>query len=101
MVYFIITRKIKLEKNIRNLEYFKSIENGNRPDVSNIDNKYVIQLLNKCWATNPEDRISFDEIIDYITNKEFYSYFQLFDKNSVLEYLNIYGTEFDYLKSKF
>ena len=101
LVYSIIVKRIKFEKKIDIIGYYTSLKSGNRPDVSLIGNKYIVGFLQKCWALNPDDRLSYDEIIDYVTNREFYSYFQSFDRKAVLKYLNIYGSEYDYIKMKF
>lgn len=101
LVYSIIVKRIKFEKKIDIIGYYTSLKSGNRPDVSLIGNKYIVGFLQKCWALNPDDRLSYDEIIDYVTNREFYSYFQSFDRKVVLKYLNIYGSEYDYIKMKF
>lgn len=54
-----------------------------------------------CSDIDPKKRLSIDEIINSITSEEFFSYFYKFDKNLVIQYLDIYGDEFNYLKNKF
>ena len=102
-VFQIITGKVPLEKNpkLSLNENIKLIERGYRPDVSLIKNEYVVDFLQCCWQMNPKHRPSFGAIVDQITNKEFYSFFDSLDHKAVKNYLDIYGDEFDHLKSKF
>lgn len=66
-----------------------------------IENKFISNFLKKCSDNDPKKRLSIDEIINSITSKEFFSYFDDFDNNKVINYLDIYGDKFNYLKNKF
>lgn len=75
---------------IQNVELLKKFENENISD-----------FFTMCWHTNPERRLTFDEIFGFITKEEFYEYFEPFDHYQVKAYLDEYGNEFDEIKKRF
>ena len=80
---------------------YNDIINGYRPDLQFINNKSITEFLEKCWCPDPKERLTFDQILDIITQEEFYAYFEPLDRQKVVEYLNKYGNEFDEIKNKF
>lgn len=103
IVYQLLTKLIPYEK-MRKKSVFvhaRMLSKGGRPDVSRIKNQAVLNFFESSFDAKPENRMSLDEIFDMITNAEFYSYFENFDKSLVIKYLDIFGDEFSHLKSKF
>ena len=100
-LYWILTGEVPYgdEKNLNQIS--NKICNGIRPDISTITNEKITDLIKKCWSGNPDERPTFDQVLDDITNPEFYSYFAGLDNNKVIEYLNIFGDEFNELKNRF
>ena len=101
IVYHIITEKIPFGVIRRPVKFATDIKNGNRPNIDGIASPDIVNFLQSCWATNPQERFGFDEIVDIITNREFYSYFEGLDVEEVKRYLSIFGDEFEELKVKF
>lgn len=79
----------------------RNIHNDCRPDISLIQNEDIAGFLERCWHDNPDERLTIDEIIDFITGPVFCSYFNSLDHESIKRYLDIYGDEFNNLKEKF
>lgn len=50
-----------------------NIIKGKRPDLSMIKDRNWKNFLQKCWAKNPKERPTFDQIIQNITDPQFYS----------------------------
>ena len=50
-----------------------NILKGKRPDVSTIKDKNWKNFLQKCWSKNPKERPTFDQIIQNLTDPQFYS----------------------------
>lgn len=86
---------------LSDIEVSKEISNGYRPRCNLIENENVKLLLKFCWDAVPEMRPKFEIILKFITNDEFYSYFEPFDHESVKKYLDIYGDEFNEIKNNF
>lgn len=51
----------------------QNIIKGKRPDLSVIKDKNWNKFLQKLWSKNPKDRLSFDQIIETLTDPTFYS----------------------------
>ena len=50
--------------------YNEVVIKGNRPNISRkIQNCYKI-MIEDCWAQNPRDRPSFDDIVDSLENNQ-------------------------------
>ncbi|KAK8871525.1 hypothetical protein M9Y10_007254 [Tritrichomonas musculus] len=79
----------------------RRIATKRRPDLHIMENKVFTHLLDNCFEYNPSYRMDFEMIIDYITNEEFYSYYEDLDHESVKKYLDIFGNDFNHLKNKF
>lgn len=72
------------------------------PEIRILSNDYIADFLETCWSINPLNRnFSFNDILQIITNKEFYSFFTDLDISQVKKYLNIFGNEFNNLKDNF
>ncbi|KAK8841502.1 hypothetical protein M9Y10_027121 [Tritrichomonas musculus] len=83
---------------------YKMIEHvmkGMKPDLSIIKNEVFHDLLSNCMKEEIFERICFEDIVDFITNEEFYSYYEDLDHESVKQFLDIFGDDFDHLKNKF
>lgn len=50
-----------------------NILKGKRPDVSMIKDKNWKNFLQKCWSKNPKERPTFDQLIQNLTDPQFYS----------------------------
>lgn len=104
MIYSLISHKMifyDLRKPSPRIRIFMDTKDL-RPNLSVIHNEYICNLLEKCWNKDPTQRPTFDEIIDQITNKEFYEEtFSDLDHDRVKKYLDLFGSEYDYIKSKF
>ena len=91
IVYEIITNKFAFpladQKNPANL-IFNIIENNYRPIFDKSIPKIYINLLEKCWSANPEERPSFDDILYELEN----------NPEMIIEDTNI-DEYFEYLKS--
>lgn len=85
------------------IQIAQKIVNCIRPDISQIDHHFdlIHELIQNCWHQNPEERLTADQVLECITSKDFYSSFYKLDHKLVLEYLEIYGNEFNELKNKF
>lgn len=103
MIYQILTRKMLFATLRRRsiIALQNDIHNGIRPDISLIQNNDVAAFLQRCWNNNPKERLTIDEVIDFITSQQFCSYFNLLDHELIKRYLDIYGEEFNNLKDKF
>lgn len=102
ILYHLLIKKHPFDE--RKISAFKAIYeicSGYRPNTTCIGNEIIIEFLEKCWDENEENRLTFDGILEIITNEDFYSFFEPFDHESVKKYLEIYGNEFDELKNKF
>lgn len=59
-------------------EYAQHIrKNKIRPDLSIIKDEKIKSFLNSCWKENPEERDSFNAIVDELNNDVFLAYFGL------------------------
>ena len=90
IVYEIITEKRPFEKINNLLMILKKVENNNRPDIDEKTPICYKNLIQQCWSQNPDDRPTFDEILnllksnpDFITKEvdeeAFYNYVKLID----------------------
>lgn len=85
VVYEIITNKSIFENIKYNIMISYEVCNGNRPEIdSNVPVSYR-SLIEKCWAQDPKNRPTFDEILNELVNdpgyltesvnkKEFFNY---------------------------
>ena len=72
------------------------------PEIRKLSNDYIADFLETCWSIDPLNRyFSFNDILQIITNKEFYSFFPNLDISQVKKYLDIFGNEFSNLKNNF
>lgn len=103
VAYQIITDKLPFyDKQFRSIYALtQNVLRGVRPTITEIENKYVRDFLEACWNPNPQERPAFNDIINMITNKEFYSYFKNLNCLRVIEYLKIFGDEFNEIQKKF
>lgn len=101
IVYMIITGTFPFNfQHIRsNFGIFRRVEAGLRPSTDNIHSDTIREFLYLCWHSDPQKRLSFDQILDEITREEFYSYFRSFDKELVKKYLDAFTQE-DFKKLK-
>lgn len=96
MAYRLLTMEIPY-KDIKFTHF--QVVNGLRPDTSRIQYPFVVEFLKKCWDGNPTERLTFDQIIDQMTDQIFIDCYNP-DIGSILKYLNLYGDEFNYFKEK-
>lgn len=102
MIYEILTiSKLFNDGKESALYIISNICKGARPNASLIKNYKIAKFLQKCWEVNPDSRPSIDDVIEFITGKEFCSYFNPFDNQKVRKFLDIFGDEYDNLKNKF
>ena len=105
MIYQILTGRNLFRKNFSEHILYKKIANGLRPDTSCIQNDDIIDFLRRCWNSNIAERLTIDEVIEFITSPTFCSYFNSdfdsLDHESIKNYLDIYGDEFNNFKDKF
>lgn len=102
IVYQIITKNFNfLGKKVNRFGYQKCFSRGERPNISCIHNKCIRKLLKNCWDRDPNNRMTFDQILNYITNEDFIDSFRSININMVKHYLEIYGDEFKEIMNKF
>lgn len=78
----------------------KNAIKGRRPDLSIIEDKDIKNLLQKCFSKNPKNRPSFDEIIDFLIDKNFYSRFKI-DINEISKYIRLFNESYCQILPKF
>lgn len=66
------------------------VGNGKKAEIPKEINEISRELINKCWSYQPEERFSFEKIIEYIKNNNF----KLIDGiekdlNQIKEFLNL------------
>lgn len=83
----VLGRPIKLPENEPLSTSMKGIIAGKRPDLSMIAAPAVKELLEKCWSKDPNKRPSFNQVIELVGNREFYTPFNIY-KKEVLQYLD-------------
>lgn len=102
ILFEILTRKYPIDcfetLNFRRL--IRLISSSSHHRIELVKNDIFIELLQKCWDQNPRKRLTFIEILEFITRMEFCSCFQPFDYESIKKYLDIYGDEFSEMKIK-
>ena len=103
MFYIIVTGQypIKNKKIFSIYQMMREVKKGLDLDFSAIKNRIVFDFISNCLDESSQNKMNFDEIVNFITNKEFYSFFENLDHDSVKKFLNIFGDEFNYLKNKF
>ena len=102
IVYQIITKRFHYIDGKKHYgRFYRDFTNGKRPNISCIDNECVRKLIMNCWDQDPKNRMSFDQILNYITNEEFINSFRSIDTDMVKHYLEIYGDEFKEIMNKF
>ena len=102
MLYQILSGQKPFSKECKNnFSFMKFVEEGMRPDLSIISNNAAYAFLSNCFERRPEERMGFSEIVDFVTNEEFYSYYEDLDHVAVKKFLDIFGDEFNDLKNKF
>ena len=67
---------------------YTKVQKGKRPNLDLIDKKIIKDFIEKCWDKDPNNRPSFDEIVDQIKMKEFQEAMEA-DENEVTKYLSI------------
>ncbi|KAK8835753.1 hypothetical protein M9Y10_040573 [Tritrichomonas musculus] len=105
ILYHILTRKCPIRNSYQQDVFENSVKNNdfdNCLDFSLIHNQNIINFIIRCIRANSEKKsMQIDEIIDFITSDNFYSYFGKLDIELIVKYLNTFGDEFCNLKSKF
>ena len=103
MIYQILTGKelFRFPRGMNKCAFFINVIGGLRPDNSIIHNEDIVNFLKKCWNENTDERLTIDELIDFITSPNFCSYFNSLDHESIKRYFDIYGDIFNDLKDKF
>lgn len=97
IAYEIITgQEITVEGNF--LFYMNDVAKGKRPDLSIIPNETIKNFLQKCWSNDPNERPSFDQIIETLCDSNFYSLFD-FNTDEVIKYVDIFSSENPNLKN--
>lgn len=71
IVYEILTNNYPFNDiSNKNQIYNEVIINGQRPVIKKVYPECYIQLINRCWSQNPEERPTFAEIVNYLRNEE-------------------------------
>lgn len=71
IVYEIITSDIPSEKLNKNTQIYNEIVvNGNRPEIKEKVPQFYVNLIEKCWSSNPEDRPTFNDIVCYLKENQ-------------------------------
>lgn len=94
--YAFILYKLFAEKEDEHPLYLpRVIDHGERPSFKNCDIPYkFIELIEKCWDQDPEQRPSFAEIVkDFIDDKYDYFDFDLIDEDAFDEYIELLNLE--------
>ncbi|OHT01856.1 hypothetical protein TRFO_07436 [Tritrichomonas foetus] len=93
IVYEILTNRRPLSaENEHHITY--QIAEGIRPDLSFISNERQKSLLRKMWDPNPEERPSFDEIVEYLI-QEIFSPNKEDPENDFLDEPNFFDIDFN------
>ena len=71
LVYEILTNKKPFCK-VGKGQLFEKIMNSYRPDLSRSVPDQYRDLIEKCWSQNPDERPTFDQIVDSIERKDFF-----------------------------
>ena len=79
------------------LTFMNNVTKGKRPDLSIIRNKKIQKFLEKCWSNDPNERPTFQEIVETLCNPDFYSSFE-FDVDEVIDYVNLFPSDHPVLK---
>ena len=88
MIAYYLFTGIKPWKNIGNIfTIYQKIVDGKRPSFPNDIEQPIINLISKCWETTPENRPTFKEICDLISDHNFYfNSNYLFDMKKFYDY---------------
>ena len=101
IVYQIVTKRFHFEgRECMRSRLFEIIERGEFRYLSNVENECIRKLILNCCDMNPDNRMTFDQILEYITNEEFIEGFGYIDIFRVKKYLEIYGDEFKEIINK-
>lgn len=73
-------------KNLNMLQIHNKVESGFRPEIKGIPDSYK-NLIEKCWVQNPDERPSFDEIIEELESDEGFIT-ELVEKDDFLDYID-------------
>ena len=88
IAYEILTGQ-KLSSRFRSIFQLKLfILMGKRPNLNIINNENIKLFLSKCWSKNPQDRPTFNEIVDEIKHPFFRNYMNV-DDIKVEQYLHL------------
>lgn len=69
------------------MKIYSKIKEGYRPELNSCIPEEYRELIENCWAQSPDDRLSFDEIVNCLkTNEDFIT--DLIDKNEFLDYVD-------------
>ena len=75
------------EPNMTFMKIYLKIKEGYRPELNSCIPEAYRELIENCWAQSPDDRLSFDEIVNCLkTNEDFIT--DLIDKNEFLDYVD-------------
>ena len=98
IVYEILTNKVPYSK-LKAMEIFiKVAKQGYRPDITNQNiPEFFQKLLTDCWSQDPNNRPTFDHIIELLKNKENLANLEIdLDENEYFNYVNYID---DYLQN--
>lgn len=64
--------KIQFNKQVKSIDqYERNIIRGQRPKRPDLISDPYWELIQKCWKQNPDERISFDEIVEELKSDKF------------------------------
>lgn len=81
--------------NISIYEYTRKILDGERPKFSKTINKKIKDLISRCCSEERENRTSFDEVFQVLSENVSYSTNETFFKDDIREYIDILNEEKD------
>ncbi|KAK8886585.1 hypothetical protein M9Y10_042049 [Tritrichomonas musculus] len=88
VVYQIVTGEISpFGEKINPLQLMKKVENGKRPEISDIVPDCYRELIEKCWSQSPDDRPTFSEIVDVLKNDPSFIT-EMVDESKFIEYVD-------------
>ena len=96
IVYEIVTSTEPF-KNANAFTIMMKVINGERPEIDETVNDSYRNLIERCWAQNPLDRPSFDEIVEYLKTDEglITSTIEKEDFLNYVDFIDNYKTSFD------
>lgn len=90
ILYEFYTKSVPIVKGNTKFQVGKNISRGMRPDTSKLEDHPIEDLIEKCWAQDPDDRPDFEEIVSlFIDNKNLWP--DDVNEDEVQSYLEKFG----------